>query len=143
MKFAVPDSGVNASQALRVLKQERACVSDGHISLIRIVPVFAIHANDFIDLLLQIFAIGVDFMLSFAGSDQFLQILLHVFHRRGRGHAASGWDIGNEGPCSGVCNLDDDIVVFESLLPLEASPVNGVLITLVKEIVDTLEPGVR
>jgi hypothetical protein len=62
MKGAVTDAGVDHAEALRVLQLDRLAPPDGHEGLVSVVPVPAVHLDDFGDLLLDIFTVGVVFV---------------------------------------------------------------------------------
>jgi hypothetical protein len=143
MEFSVADACIHAAKALRVLKQNGTGITYCHVSLIGIHPVLPVHADDLINLFLKIFPIGISFMDILPGGDQFFNVLFHIFHGSGRGDIASRRDVRDEGPCPGMRDLDNHIIIFEPLMTLETPAVDRIFVSLIKDIIDTLKPRIR
>jgi hypothetical protein len=65
MEFSITNPGIDAPEALGVLKEDGASIPNSHIGLVGMVSLVPIHIDHFLDLLFKILSIGILFQGGF------------------------------------------------------------------------------
>ena len=143
MEFPIANPGIDPAQARRIFKGKGLGATDGHIGLIRVMAILAIHPDHFVDLWLKVLSIGIGLIRGFNGGDLFFEILFDVIHGGGRWNADSRRDVRDQRPCARMKDVDNHIIIFEPLMAYEASSIDRVFVAFFKEVINTLKPGIR
>jgi len=142
VELSITNPGIDSPKTLGILKKNGTGIANGHIGLIGIRTFVPIHGDHFVDLLFEIFSIGVSFVRCLSGGDQFFQVLFHIFHGGRRRDAAPGRDIRDQRPRSRMGDVNQNVVILEPFLSFKASAINRIFNPLIENMVDTLKPRI-